>query len=387
MEGINADDALSYALAYVKRYQRDVPYLEREQQRLLAALMQVWHFEQYAHVIQLINGLSYLAGRLDSYLDGERLLRWGILACQQVQDYVHLARFLNRLSGLLCSRGEYIQAQQVWEKSLEVANSLGRPAYLWEPFSSFAHIADILGRYDAADRFAESLLHAHESEDQSNIAVALFVRGFYARLSGQIDQAHTDLNICLDYLRRQQSVAPAYECLFEMEVRTELARVQGDYTRAQEYTEVTVALGRVFCDPYTVAVLLWDEANFAYQQGFLTDAHALILRMVQVATRMGASHIYSYGMTFLQRFSEARQERLPSPPATYSSQQVPHTQLSKRELEVLQLAAAGLSNREIAEKLTITVGTVKKHLENIYSKLDAHSRTRAVAWAKALLLF
>jgi DNA-binding CsgD family transcriptional regulator/pimeloyl-ACP methyl ester carboxylesterase len=60
--------------------------------------------------------------------------------------------------------------------------------------------------------------------------------------------------------------------------------------------------------------------------------------------------------------------------------------LSERELEVLELMAAGLSNQEIAEKLFITVGTVKTHVNAIFGKLDAHSRTRAVARARALNL-
>ncbi len=58
--------------------------------------------------------------------------------------------------------------------------------------------------------------------------------------------------------------------------------------------------------------------------------------------------------------------------------------LSRRELEVLQLVAEGLSNREIAEKLYITVGTAKTHTINIYRKLDVRSRTQAVAKAQEL---
>lgn len=52
--------------------------------------------------------------------------------------------------------------------------------------------------------------------------------------------------------------------------------------------------------------------------------------------------------------------------------------LSERELEVLRLAADGLSNREIAARLVVTLGTVKKHLNNIFSKLDVKRRTQAI---------
>jgi LuxR family maltose regulon positive regulatory protein len=60
--------------------------------------------------------------------------------------------------------------------------------------------------------------------------------------------------------------------------------------------------------------------------------------------------------------------------------------LSKRELEVLHLLAAGRQNQEIATELVITAGTVKTHLQNLYRKLDVTSRLQAVSRAKALRL-
>jgi LuxR family maltose regulon positive regulatory protein len=58
--------------------------------------------------------------------------------------------------------------------------------------------------------------------------------------------------------------------------------------------------------------------------------------------------------------------------------------LSGRELEVLRLIASGLSNREIAQELFVTPGTVKRHTHNIYGKLEVRSRTQAVARARDL---
>jgi LuxR family maltose regulon positive regulatory protein len=58
--------------------------------------------------------------------------------------------------------------------------------------------------------------------------------------------------------------------------------------------------------------------------------------------------------------------------------------LSERELEVLRRVAAGYSNQEIAQELVIAVSTVKKHINNIYGKLEVGSRTQAVARAREL---
>ncbi|NTU65800.1 MAG: response regulator transcription factor, partial [Chloroflexi bacterium] len=60
--------------------------------------------------------------------------------------------------------------------------------------------------------------------------------------------------------------------------------------------------------------------------------------------------------------------------------------LSERELEVLRLMAAGLSNHEIADKLIISVGTVKSHVHSVLGKLDARDRTQAVLKAQELKL-
>ncbi|GBG96315.1 response regulator transcription factor [Lactococcus termiticola] len=55
--------------------------------------------------------------------------------------------------------------------------------------------------------------------------------------------------------------------------------------------------------------------------------------------------------------------------------------LSKRELEVLQVLATGLSNQEIADQLFISLKTVKTHVSNIFTKLSVNDRTQATIYA------
>ena len=56
--------------------------------------------------------------------------------------------------------------------------------------------------------------------------------------------------------------------------------------------------------------------------------------------------------------------------------------LTPREVEVLRLAAAGLSSRAVAERLGLSLHTVRTHLQNVLTKLGAHSRLEAVAVAR-----
>jgi LuxR family maltose regulon positive regulatory protein len=74
-----------------------------------------------------------------------------------------------------------------------------------------------------------------------------------------------------------------------------------------------------------------------------------------------------------------RQPRRPSPPSQFLVEP-----LTNRELDVLDLLEQRLSNKEIASKLFISPKTVKKHLDNIYGKLNVSSRRQAVEKVVAL---
>lgn len=74
------------------------------------------------------------------------------------------------------------------------------------------------------------------------------------------------------------------------------------------------------------------------------------------------------------------------PDFTVDEKQMDRLGISKREYEVLELISQGLSNREIAEKLFVSLSTVKTHSSNLFAKLDARRRTQAIQRAKELRL-
>ena len=65
---------------------------------------------------------------------------------------------------------------------------------------------------------------------------------------------------------------------------------------------------------------------------------------------------------------------------------ISHLEISKRELEILNLMARGHSNEEIAAKIFVSLSTVKTHNQNLFVKLDVKRRTQAIEKAKRLNL-
>lgn len=74
------------------------------------------------------------------------------------------------------------------------------------------------------------------------------------------------------------------------------------------------------------------------------------------------------------------------PNSAADPEQVARLGLSKREYEILVLISDGLSNQQIAGKLFVSENTIKKHISNLFLKMDVERRTEAVKKAKALRL-
>ena len=74
----------------------------------------------------------------------------------------------------------------------------------------------------------------------------------------------------------------------------------------------------------------------------------------------------------------------PNKPFEVDASQLLKLGISKREYEILQLINEGLSNQQIASKLFVSENTVKKHISNLFFKMDVERRTEAIKKAKGL---
>ena len=112
---------------------------------------------------------------------------------------------------------------------------------------------------------------------------------------------------------------------------------------------------------------------------FLDEGETMRQLLLEVHRRLPAGDVRAYTERILTAFS------VPGTPGgkqTAAGSGAPA--LSERELEILLLAAQGLSNPDIASRLVISITTVKTHMGNIFNKLGVNGRIQAIARAETL---
>jgi DNA-binding NarL/FixJ family response regulator len=115
---------------------------------------------------------------------------------------------------------------------------------------------------------------------------------------------------------------------------------------------------------------------------FLVVEHSVEIYGALVALLFSGLGIW-LGLTLTRKRSPASaQASASSEPFIVDEQRQAELGITPRELEILRLIAAGLSNREIAERLFVSENTVKTHSSRVFDKLGARRRTQAVQFGK-----
>jgi DNA-binding NarL/FixJ family response regulator len=140
-------------------------------------------------------------------------------------------------------------------------------------------------------------------------------------------------------------------------------------------------------DLQVILLTTFDDDEYVFE-GLRAGAIGYLLKDAPIQQLIEAVHMAARGETFLQPsiaakvVAELKRQTLPSPsPASTLVEP-----LTAREIEILRHVAHGRSNREIAEALVITEGTVKNHVTSILGKLSVRDRTQAVLKAQELRL-
>ncbi len=176
----------------------------------------------------------------------------------------------------------------------------------------------------------------------------------------------------------------AEEALAVLDPLVLAARHHGRMRREVELLALQAAAHQVAGEPEVALAVLERALHLAEPEGAVrvfVEAGEPMARLLHEAASRGLAA--DYVGRLVAAFPAARWTPAAGFPEA-PSQAALTEPLSGREREVLRLVAQGLSNREIAERLVISLSTVKGHTSNIYGKLAVSSRTQAVVRARAL---
>ena len=296
----------------------------------------------------------------------ERELTLGTELVERAGELEILARGQVALSRAKWARGDAEGALKLAHEAERLARESGAPqaitdAALWKARlhlmrNELRAAASELERASDVDEVPRS------TQDAKRISLA---RLLIAR------EDHDEALQMLNHLRETAEAADQRGSVVEIRTLQALVlRAKDEKNRAIDVMGRALALAepegyvRIFVDEVSPMAELLSEVLEAQQRGRLDSLSRVPAR-------------------YLRKLLAALERDAPS--ASQPATEPPEV-LSERELEVLQLIAAGKSNRRIASELFVSLGTVKTHINNLYRKLDSHSRTQAVARARELKL-
>lgn len=193
------------------------------------------------------------------------------------------------------------------------------------------------------------------------------VRARYERARGHREQAYQSAQKALaDATEPHQPLAliAAHRLIGELD--TDARR----FAAARDHLGQSLALAEACHAPYERALTLLAFAAFHLAAGEAEQARPVLEEVRGICTRLGARPALTRADALAAQL-DARDGARPAYPAG----------LTAREVEVLRLVAAGLTNAEIAERLFVSRGTVKIHLVHIYDKIGVSNRAGAVRFA------
>jgi LuxR family maltose regulon positive regulatory protein len=226
------------------------------------------------------------------------------------------------------------------------------------------------GDLEAAERWAASLAHTQEPEKakEQGRLIYVFLRWTEESALARLRMAQHEFD---DASRLIVPLLQIAEDGGWMGIVIELSILQALALQGQNRTAEALDVLR-------------RALSLAEPEGYVrtfADEGAPMMALLREAATCGIATAYVHKL--LAAFDLSEDERVEET-LTHLHAQSLLDPLSDREMEVLQLIAAGLSNREIAERLVVAVSTVKTHINHIYRKLDVSKRTQAVARAREL---
>lgn len=300
--------------------------------------------------------LAFACLRAGAVREGQHYCREALELAERGSDPFSEVAALTALALLARRQGDVGRAARFLAQGVAVADSLGDRWSVARCLHGLGSIAAERGTHDEAERRLEEALAVFTelgvAEETARCAAAL---GRLCLARGDIAAARRHLSDCLRNgftSGRRIAVARALEAL------TELALAERSPERAASLAGVAQELRNVLDQPSPQTAVLRSRVERELGTGRAARAWA-------AWQPLPLERVLDEALSFPE-------------PARAPGGSAP---LTPRETEIARLAGQGLSNRQIAERLTISQATAARHIANIFRKLSITSRTQLTGWS------
>jgi predicted ATPase/DNA-binding CsgD family transcriptional regulator len=321
-------------------------------------------------VARLFDSLGEMARKQGDYERAVAHLEESLALGRGIGDQYSIALSLRRLASVTRDRGDYRVAELLYNESLAMFRALGDTHWIAHVLDELGGLAQDLGDYERSARLLEeSLATFRKLGDKDGLATCLNNLGLLALKRGDGARAATCFKESVALFREINARWGIPGCL---EALAGAALVQGRAERA------ALLLGAADTLRAAIGVPLPPTERPHYER-FVTAARASLGESAYAAACAAAQSLpFEQALDYALTSDEVDG---PTSAPALAPQGEGTMPLTPRQREVVDLVARGLTNRQIAERLVITEGTARIHLEHIFTKLGLHSRSQLTAWA------